>query len=65
MRRSITVAVGVLLFCAVVIHLDAATITVTNTNDSGFGSRLSFMSTVVTELAHSHSMVPGGFDVMS
>lgn len=30
-----TVAVGVLLFCAAVIHLEAATITVTNTNDSG------------------------------
>ena len=38
MRRSITVAIGVLLFCAVVIHLEAATITVTNTNDSGPGS---------------------------
>jgi hypothetical protein len=38
MRRSITVAVGVLLFCAVVVHLKAATITVTNTNDSGPGS---------------------------
>lgn len=38
MRRSITVAVGVLLFCAVVIHLEAATIIVTNTNDSGPGS---------------------------
>jgi hypothetical protein len=38
MRRSITVAVGVLLFCAVVIHLEAATIIVTNTNDSGSGS---------------------------
>jgi hypothetical protein len=35
MRRSLTVAVGVLLFCAVVIHLEAATITVTNTNDNG------------------------------
>ncbi len=38
MRRSITVAVGVLLFCAVVIHLEAATIIVTNTNDGGPGS---------------------------
>jgi hypothetical protein len=38
MRRSITVAVGALLFCAVVIHLEAATIIVTNTNDSGPGS---------------------------
>ncbi len=38
MRRSITVAIGVLLFCALVIHLEAATITVTNTNDSGAGS---------------------------
>jgi hypothetical protein len=38
MRRSITVAVGVLLYCALVIHLEAATITVTNTNDSGTGS---------------------------
>ena len=38
MRRSITVAVGVLLFCAVVIHLQATTITVTNTNDGGPGS---------------------------
>ncbi len=38
MRRSITVAIGVLLFCALVIHLEAATITVTNTNDSGPGS---------------------------
>jgi hypothetical protein len=37
MRRSITVAVGV-LFCALVIHLEAATIIVTNTNDSGAGS---------------------------
>jgi hypothetical protein len=37
MRRSITVAVGV-LFCALVIHLEAATIIVTNTNDSGPGS---------------------------
>jgi Right handed beta helix region len=38
MRRSLTVAVGVPLFCAVVIHLEAATITVNNTNDSGPGS---------------------------
>jgi len=38
MRRSITVALGVLLFCALVINVDAATITVTNTNDSGPGS---------------------------
>jgi predicted outer membrane repeat protein len=37
MMRSITVAVGV-LFCALVIHLEAATIIVTNTNDSGPGS---------------------------
>src|SRR6267378_8464630 len=38
MRRSKTVAVGVLLSCAVVIQLQAATITVTNANDSGPGS---------------------------
>jgi hypothetical protein len=38
MRRTTTVAVGVLLFCAVVIHLQATTLTVTNTNDSGLGS---------------------------
>ena len=38
MRRSVTVAVAVLLFCAVVVHLKAATITVTNTNDNGPGS---------------------------
>ncbi len=38
MRRTIIVAVGVLLFCAVVIHMEAATIIVTNTNDSGPGS---------------------------
>ena len=38
MRRPTSVAVTVLLFCAVVIHLRAATITVTNTNDSGPGS---------------------------
>jgi hypothetical protein len=49
MRRTIIVAVGVplacrwravgvLLFWAVVIHLEAATIIVTNTNDSGPGS---------------------------
>ena len=35
MRRITTVAIGVLLFCAGVIQLQAATITVTNTNDSG------------------------------
>ena len=38
MRRTTIVAVGVLLFCAVVIYLEAATITVTNTNDGGPGS---------------------------
>ena len=38
MGRTTTVAVGVLLFCAVVIHLQATTLTVTNTNDSGLGS---------------------------
>ncbi len=38
MRRTTIVAVGVLLYCAVVIYLEAATITVTNTNDSGPGS---------------------------
>ena len=38
MRRTTTVAIGVLLFCAAVIHLQATTITVTNTNDSGPGS---------------------------
>jgi hypothetical protein len=37
MRRTTTVAVG-LLFYAVVIHLQATTITVVNTNDSGPGS---------------------------
>lgn len=35
MRRTTTVAIAVLLFCEVAIHLQAATITVTNTNDSG------------------------------
>jgi hypothetical protein len=35
MRRTTTVAIGVLLFCAGAIQLQAATITVTNTNDSG------------------------------
>jgi hypothetical protein len=35
MRRTITVAIGVLLFCACAIQLQAATITVTNANDSG------------------------------
>ena len=35
MRRITTVAIGVLLFCAGAIQLQAATITVTNTNDSG------------------------------
>ena len=38
MRRTTTVAIGVLLFCAGAIHLQAAAITVTNTNDSGSGS---------------------------
>jgi hypothetical protein len=38
MGRITTVAIGVLLFCAAVIHLQATTITVTNTNDSGPGS---------------------------
>src|SRR5258705_9062824 len=38
MRRITTVAIGVLLFCAGAIQLQAATITVTNTNDSGPGS---------------------------
>ena len=38
MKRTIAVAIGVLLFSAVVIHLQATTITVTNTNDSGPGS---------------------------
>jgi hypothetical protein len=38
MRRTTTLAIRVLLFCAVVIHLQATTITVTNTNDSGPGS---------------------------
>jgi hypothetical protein len=37
MRRTTTAAVG-MLFYAVVIHLQATTITVTNTNDSGPGS---------------------------
>ena len=35
MRRNTTVAIGVLLFSAVAIQLQASTITVTNTNDSG------------------------------
>jgi hypothetical protein len=38
MRRTTRVAIGVLLFCAVVTHLQATPITVTNTNDSGPGS---------------------------
>ena len=38
MRRTTTLAIRVLLFCAVVIHLQATTITGTNTNDSGPGS---------------------------
>jgi hypothetical protein len=38
MSRTTTVAIDVLLFCAVVIHVQATTITVTNTNDSGLGS---------------------------
>jgi len=38
MGRTTTVAIGVLLFCAAVIHLQATTIIVTNTNDSGPGS---------------------------
>jgi len=35
MRPITTLAIRVLLFCAVVIHLQATTITVTNINDSG------------------------------
>ena len=38
MRRTTTLGIRELLFCAVVIHLQATTITVTNTNDSGPGS---------------------------
>ena len=38
MRRTTIFGIAVLFFCAVVIHLEAATITVTNTNDSGPGS---------------------------
>jgi len=38
MKRATTFAIGVLLLCAVVIHLQASTITVTNTTDSGPGS---------------------------
>ena len=38
MKRTTTVAFGVLLFCAGAIQLQAATITITNTNDSGPGS---------------------------
>ena len=37
-RRIRTFAVGGLLFCAVATHLQATTITLTNTNDSGPGS---------------------------
>ena len=37
-RQIRTFAVGGMLFCAVVVHLQAGTITVTNTNDSGPGS---------------------------
>ena len=35
MKRTTRVAIGVLLFCAGAIQLRSATITVTNTNDSG------------------------------
>ena len=38
MRRATTLAIGVLLFCAVAISAHATTITVTNTNDTGSGS---------------------------
>lgn len=38
MRRIRTITLGVLLFAAIVIQLQAATIIVTNTNDSGSGS---------------------------
>jgi len=38
MGRTTAVAIGVLLFRALVIHIDAATLTATNTNDSGPGS---------------------------
>jgi len=38
MRRATTLAIGVLLFYAGIIHTQAATITVTNKNDSGPGS---------------------------
>ena len=38
MRPTTTLGIRELLFCAVVIHLQATTITVTNTNDSGPGS---------------------------
>src|SRR6478672_10551845 len=38
MMRATTFAISVLLLCAVVIPTHAATITVTNTNDSGPGS---------------------------
>src|SRR5436189_4387378 len=37
-RRATTLAIGVLLFYAGIIHTQAATITVTNKNDSGPGS---------------------------
>ena len=38
MMRATILAIGVLLLCAVAIPAHAATITVTNTNDSGLGS---------------------------
>jgi hypothetical protein len=38
MGRTTAVAIRVLLFCAVVVHLQATTITVTNTDDTGPGS---------------------------
>jgi hypothetical protein len=38
MSRIPTVAIRLLLFCGIVIHVQAATITVINTNDSGPGS---------------------------
>jgi hypothetical protein len=38
MRRTTALAASVLLFCAVVVHPQAATITVINTNDSCPGS---------------------------
>src|SRR5882757_2783225 len=38
MRRATTFAIGMLLLCAVAIPVQATTITVTNSNDSGPGS---------------------------